>query len=291
MVKMCKSPPKDIEFLVSIPDDIWILRGDPTQVLQILLNLSVNARDAMVEGGCLSISAQNCPLDEQYIAMNTLAKPGNYVHISVIDTGIGIPPAIIDKIFEPFFTTKDMNKGTGLGLSTVLAIVKSHEGIVSVDSAIGRGTTFNVYLPAIESRPEVHEKQSQQTSIPHGKGETILVVDDEMTFLTITRQTLESYGYRVVVARDGAEAIAVYVDRQNDISAVITDMMMPTMDGRKLIQILLRMNPATKIISASGLTTNVGGTRFPEPGVKHFLRKPFTADILLKAVRSVLDDT
>jgi signal transduction histidine kinase len=149
--------PKDIRLQFSIPNDTWTILGDPTQVHQILLNLCVNARDAMPNGGNLTIGVENCVLDEQYAAMNIQAKPGRYVNISVTDSGTGMPPGILDKIFEPFFTTKELNKGTGLGLSTVMAIVKSHEGIINVYSEPGKGTTFKVYLPAMELSSEARE--------------------------------------------------------------------------------------------------------------------------------------
>ena len=282
--------PKNIRLHFSIPNDIWTILGDPTQVHQILLNLCVNARDAMPNGGDLTIGVENRELDEQYAAMNIQAKPGRYVNISVTDSGTGIPPEILDKIFDPFFTTKELNKGTGLGLSTVMAIVKSHEGVINVYSEPGKGTTFRVYLPAIETSSEARKEQSERVSLPRGNGETVLVVDDEASILTITSQTLQAVGYRVLTATDGADAVAVYSEHKNEIAVVLTDMMMPVMDGSSAIYALMRINPAIKIIAASGLTSTGGLVKVSGTGVKHFLTKPYTAGALLKTMRAILDE-
>ena len=282
--------PKDIELRFSVPVDTWTLFGDPTQVHQILLNLCLNARDAMPDGGSLIISAENRILDEQYAKMDNQAKAGRYVCITATDSGTGISAEIIHRIFEPFFTTKELNKGTGLGLSTVMAIVKSHDGIANVYSEPGKGTTFKVYLPAMEKISEGHPNQTQQTILPRGNGETILVVDDETSILAITSQTLEHFGYRVLNANDGAEAVAIYAEKKNEIAVVLTDMMMPIMGGTSLVSVLLRINPAIKIVRSSGLSSYGGGIGFPEAGVKHFLTKPYTAETLVRTIRAVLEE-
>jgi len=282
--------PKDIRLQFSIPNETWTILGDPTQVHQILLNLCVNARDAMPNGGNLTVAVENCVIDEQYAAMNLQAKPGRYVNISVTDSGTGIPPAILDKIFEPFFTTKELNKGTGLGLSTVMAIVKSHEGFVNVYSEPGKGTTFKVYLPATETSSEAQKEQLEAASLPRGNGEMILVVDDEASILTITGQTLQAFGYQVLTATDGAHAVAIYAEHKNKIVVVLTDMMMPVMDGPAMIHALMRMNPAVKIIAASGLNANGSAAKVSGAGVKFFLMKPYTAGTLLKTIRTILDE-
>jgi PAS domain S-box-containing protein len=282
--------PKDIRLQFSIPNDTWTILGDPTQVQQILLNLCVNARDAMPHGGILSVGVENCVLDEQYAAMNLQAKPGRYVTISVTDSGTGMPPGVIDKIFDPFFTTKELSKGTGLGLSTVLGIVKSHEGIINVYSEPGKGTTFRVYLPAMELSSKALEKQVQPVIPPRGNGETILVVDDEVSILIITSQTLESFGYRVLTATNGAAAVAVYARHMNEIAMVLTDIAMPIMDGPTTIHALKEINPAVKIIAASGLHANGDPTQASVEGVKHFLTKPYSAATLLKTMRAILDE-
>jgi len=282
--------PKDIRLKFFIPNDTWTILGDPTQVHQILLNLSVNARDAMPNGGTLTVGVENCVLDEQYAAMHIQAKPGHYVNISVTDSGTGMLPALLDKIFEPFFTTKDLNKGTGLGLSTVLAIVKSHDGMINVYSEPGKGTTFKVYLPAMEIPSEEREAQPEQISLPRGNGETVLVIDDEASILVITKQTLQAFGYRVLTASDGAEAVAVYAEHKNDIAVVLTDMAMPIMDGPATIRALSRINPAIKIVAASGLNSNGGVAKVSGASIKYFLMKPYTAATLLKTLRAILDE-
>jgi PAS domain S-box-containing protein len=282
--------PKDIRLQFSVSNDTWTILGDPTQVHQVLLNLCVNARDAMPNGGSLTICVENCILDEQYAAMNIQAKAGRYVNISVTDSGIGMPPELIEKIFEPFFTTKELNKGTGLGLSTVMAIVKSHDGIINVYSEPGKGTTFKVYLPAMETSSEARKEQSEAASLPRGNGETILVIDDEASILTITCQTLQAFGYQVLTATDGAHAVAVYAKHENEIAVVLTDMMMPVMDDPATIHALMRINPAIKIIAASGLNANGGVAKVSGAGVKHFLTKPYTAGTLLKTMRAILEE-
>jgi CheY-like chemotaxis protein len=244
----------------------------------------------MPDGGNLIIGVANCVLDEHYAAMHIEAKAGRYVNISVTDSGTGIPQGILDKIFEPFFTTKELNKGTGLGLSTVMAIVKSHQGIINVYSEPGKGTTFKVYLPAMELSPEAQKLVSQQVSVPRGNGETVLVVDDEISILTIPRRTLQVFGYRVLTATDGAEAVAVYAEHKNTIAVVLTDISMPIMDGAAVIRALTKINPAVKIIAASGRAANGDTVQASGIAVKHFLTKPYTAGTLLKAMRAILDE-
>jgi PAS domain S-box-containing protein len=281
--------PKDVQLDFTAPNDTWTILGDPTQIHQILLNLCVNARDAMSNGGKLTIKVENSIWDEQYAAMNDRAKPGRYVKMSVSDTGSGIAPAILDKIYEPFFTTKDLNKGTGLGLSTVIAIVKSHGGTINVESELNKGTTFDVYLPAVETSSEAKNTQLEETALPRGKGETILVVDDEASVLNITTQTLQAFGYRVLNASDGARAVAVFAAQKGNISVVITDMMMPVMDGAATVLALRRISPTIKIITASGLNATENIAKATSTGVSQFLLKPYTASTLLKAVRKILD--
>ncbi len=283
--------PKDIQLQFSIPNDIWTILGDPTQVHQVLLNLSVNARDAMPDGGSLTISVENCTLDEQYLAASIQVKAGRYILISVTDTGRGVPPGLLDKIFEPFFTTKEHGKGTGLGLSTVMGIVKSHNGTINVYSELGRGTTFRVYLPAQESALEDSKKTSEKSGLPRGNGETILVVDDEASIVAITSKTLETYGYRVLTASDGAEALASYVENKAEIAVVLIDMAMPIMDGPAAIRALKKINPAVKIIAASGLNTAMGVAKMSRTTVKHFMMKPYTADALLTTIRTLLNES
>ena len=280
--------PKNIRWQLFAPYDTWTVLGDPTQLNQILLNLCVNARDAMPDGGVLTIKTENCVLDEQYAAMNGHAKTGPCVIISVTDSGTGMSPDILKKIFDPFFTTKEISKGTGLGLSTVMAIVKSHEGYINVYSEPGKGTTFRLCLPALASSP-LQGGVEAEVSLPRGNGETVLVIDDEASILTITSQTLQAFGYRILTANNGAAATVIYAQHHDEIAMVLTDMMMPVMDGRATIHALRQIDPGVKIIGASGLNANADDTTI-EAGVKHFLLKPYTAETLLKALRTVMDN-
>ena len=281
--------PKNIQLKFDFPRDSWILVADPTQLHQILMNLCVNARDAMDQGGILSIKTENRVIDEQYAAMHLDATPGKYVSLVVSDTGSGIPPGIINKIFEPFFTTKEIGKGTGLGLSTVLAIVKSHGGFLEVSSEMGRGTTFRVNLRALEESSRDVDGASEIEKLPRGQGETILIVDDEASILTITGQTLETFGYKILTATDGAEAVAIYAKHRDGIAAVITDMAMPIMDGLSAVQVLTRLNPAVKIIAASGLKTYAeAAAQAHDLSIRYFLDKPYSAATLLQTLQALL---
>jgi CheY-like chemotaxis protein len=282
--------PRDIQVSAVIPPDLWSVRGDPTQLHQVLLNLCVNARDAMPDGGRLVISAQNMMLDEHYVAMNAEAQPGPYVFLQVEDSGIGMTPEVIRKIFDPFFTTKDLGKGTGLGLSTSLGIVRSHAGFIRVYSELGKGTTFKIYLPAqMQGSPATRITEAEE--MPRGNGETILVVDDESSVLQITQQTLEAFGYRVLLACDGSEALALYTRHGKEIALVLTDMMMPVMDGVATVRVLRKLNPELSIIAASGLSANGHTAKVAGLGVKHFLPKPYTAETLLRTLKEALAET
>ena len=279
--------PKSIEISFQIPNDLWIISADATQMHQVLMNLCVNARDAMPEGGSISIKAENALVDENYARMHLEAKPGRFVMISVADTGPGMSPEIQSRIFEPFFTTKEMTKGTGLGLSTALTIVKSHGGFINVYSELHKGSQFTVYLPAIDT-PGAVESAALQTDLPLGHGELILVIDDEHAIREITRGTLETFGYTVLTANDGTEALALYADKKNEIAVVLTDMVMPFMDGPATIRALQRMNPQVRIIAASGLGAGQRAGEGALEGVSVFLSKPYTAEKLLTTLAQVL---
>jgi PAS domain S-box-containing protein len=280
--------PKSIEIEFDIADDLWAVNGDATQLHQVLMNLCVNARDAMLHGGKLIMQADNIYIDENYARMNIEARPGRYVHITVADTGVGIPDHIVGKIFEPFFTTKQQGGGTGLGLSTVLGIVKSHGGFINVYSEVGRGTGFGIYIPAIES-PQIRPARETVGDLPLGHGELILVVDDEAAILEIAKGTLEAYGYRAITASDGTEAVALYAEHKGEISVVLTDLGMPHMDGLTTIRILQKMNPQIKIIATSGLRSEGKASDVASLGVKTFLSKPYTADKLLVTLAGMLN--
>jgi PAS domain S-box-containing protein len=281
--------PKSIEISFQIPNDLWIISADATQMHQVLMNLCVNARDAMPEGGSISIKAANTFVDQNYARMHLEAKPGRFVMVSVSDTGPGMSPEIQSRIFEPFFTTKEMTKGTGLGLSTALTIVKSHGGFINVYSELHKGSQFTLYLPAVDS-PGGVESAALQTNLPLGHGELILVVDDEESIREITRGTLEAFGYTVLTASDGTEALALYADKKNEIAVVLTDMVMPFMDGPATIRALQRMNPDVRIIAASGLGAGQRAGEGALEGVSVFLNKPYTAEKLLNTLAQVLKD-
>jgi PAS domain S-box-containing protein len=288
VVKILKETfPRSIDVRFDLPSNLWTITADPTQLHQVLMNLCVNARDALPDGGSITIRAEHSTIDENYAQMDLEAQAGDFVKITVADTGTGMDQNVIDRIFEPFFTTKEVGKGTGLGLSTALAIVKSHEGFINVYSEVGKGTAFTVYLPA-SSVTEEKRLPQRMSDFPTGRGELVLVVDDDDSIRQITKSTLETFGYRVLLAGDGTEAVVVYEANRDDIKVVLTDMMMPLMDGQATIRALRRLTPNVKIISASGLADDAKAVEAARSGVETFLPKPYTAEQLLTALAQVL---
>ena len=275
--------PKSIEVYNYTSPNLWTITGNVTQLHQVLMNLCVNARDAMPNGGKLSISAENFVVDENYARMNLDAKVGSYIVVTLTDTGTGIPAEMVDRIFEPFFTTKEVGKGTGLGLSTVIGIVKSHGGFINVTSVMGEGTEFKVFLPAAKNS-EIFEEQGIE--IPTGQGELVLIVDDEAAICEASRTLLETYSYRVLTATNGIEAIGLYVQHQHDISVVIVDLMMPMMDGTTMIRTLQEINSKVKIIAVSGLAPSK--QVLAETPTQIFLSKPYSPQDFLRAVYEIL---
>ena len=278
--------PRNIRITESGPPDLWVVEADPSQLNQVLMNLCVNARDAMPQGGGLAVAAENFVLDPDTTVEST-ARPGRYVRLRVSDSGQGIPPDILPKIFEPFFTTKEEGKGTGLGLSTVRGIVNSHNGFLKVRSEAGAGTSFEVYLPAAADGPTPTPPREAQ-SLPMGGGELILFVDDEASIRGVARQLLERQGYRVLTAGTGEEAIKLFVQNPAKPGLIITDLMMPGIGGVGLIRAIRLLDPAARFLVISGLGTNVGTAglaqlRIPEP-----VDKPFDAKSLVGAVQSAL---
>ncbi|QHG16533.1 response regulator [Nostoc sp. ATCC 53789] len=277
-----------IEIRIDISEqNLWNIFGDATQLHQVLMNLCINAHDAMPNGGILKISAKNFWVDSHYAKMNIDAKVGSYVMISVCDTGIGIKREIVDRIFEPFFTTKEVGKGTGLGLSTVLGIIKSHFGFVNVVTDVGKGTEFQVCLPVTQTM-ETDSKLAGD-ELPPGHGELILVVDDEDSIREVTQTWLEKNAYKVIVASDGIDAIALYTEYQQEISVVLIDMMMPNMDGPTTINVLKKINPEIKIIGVSGLASNHEMIKILGNSVKTLLSKPYTSSDLLRNLQMVIN--
>lgn len=280
--------PKSITVTTQLPEDLWQIRADETQLHQVLMNLCVNARDAMADrGGTLTISAKNFIVDQTYTKMNPEAEIGNYIAITIGDTGMGIEPKNIERIFEPFFTTKEHGKGTGLGLSTTRGIIKNHGGFITVSTRVGEGTEFSIYLPAIEAKSESETRLSQLDPLA-GNGELIFVIDDETSIREIAKVTLETYNYKVLTASDGLEAIALYSQHKDEIKVAIVDLMMPQMDGLTAIQILRKINPQVEAIAVSGLTSidKIAATK--RAGIARFLSKPYSAEDLLLTLKKVL---
>lgn len=282
--------PKNINLRSSLPPDLWPVTGDPTQLHQVLVNLAVNARDAMPSGGTLSIAMREQMVNAQEASMHACVNPGPHVVLEISDTGTGMSPQVMERIFDPFFTTKDTGKGTGLGLSTSTSIVKSHHGFVAVSSVPGEGSTFRVVLPAdTEAATGPHEVAAPAAA--RSTGELILVVDDEPAVRVITKRTLERHGFRVLIAGDGAEAISQYASHRDEVALVITDMMMPVMDGSTLIEMLVRMDPKVKVIAASGVAATlkeIDGNA-GRNNVLGFLQKPYASSILVTAIREAIE--
>ncbi len=278
--------PDTIRFAAEMADDLWSVEGDGTQVHQVLMNSFVNARDAMPSGGSLTVSVENIRIDGHYTAMSGTAEPGPYVRISVTDTGTGMPADVLPHIFDPLYTTKAEGAGTGIGLSTVATIVRGHGGFVTVYSEVGRGTTFRFHFPARSDQSSADGRGGTGERW-QGDGAVVLVVDDEAAVRSITKQTLEAFGYDVLTAADGGDALRLLRDRDNSIDVVVTDMTMPRMDGAQLVRELRNVAPDIPVVAVSGMG---GGT--PEGttdlGVSGRLAKPYTADELLDAIGGAL---
>jgi len=279
--------PRNIRLEHDVAGDLWTIMANATQIHQVLLNLCVNARDAMPTGGTLTLEAQNVTLSPDMAKLNPQAKPGNYVVLSVGDTGTGIPPDVINRIFDPFFTTKEVGKGTGLGLSSVLGIVRGHGGFVTVESEPGRGSTFRVHLPATGTLAGDGGDAAEDG--PAGRGEMVLLVDDEAPIRAATQRTLEKYGYRVVTASNGADAVPLFVQHRDAIRVVVTDAMMPMMSGVEMIRALRVIEPHIRVVAATGLDHENRRAELAALGVTEILSKPYETSALLNALRRVLD--
>jgi two-component system, cell cycle sensor histidine kinase and response regulator CckA len=276
--------PKSISIFVDVGgQEVWQIQGDATEIHQVLLNLCVNARDAMSGGGILMISAKNIILGESDAArLRTVA--GRYVMLSVGDTGVGIAPEVLPRIFEPFFTTKMPEQGTGLGLSTVAGIVKSHGGCVDVKTAPSQGTEFRVYLPASEGAADEESGPSSGAELPVGNGELVLVVEDEEAVRELIKTTLENYGYRVVTAKNGVQGLTRFEEQQHEIRVLVTDTDMPFMDGLQVIHAIKTLKPDLPVIIASGSKRDDAELSRLGPGEMTSLGKPFSAEQLILAV-------
>jgi PAS domain S-box-containing protein len=278
--------PKSITVRTKYPEDLWMIEGDPTHLQQVLLNLCVNARDAMPEGGSLRLTSENFTVDEHYATMTAGAHPGPHVLIQVTDNGNGIPRHVIDKIFDPFFTTKEIGHGTGLGLSTVIGIVKSYGGFVNVYSEPGH-TSFKVFFPASNATSAAPEPV-ESDSAPNGHGQKILVVDDEPCIRTAAHSLLERWGYEPLLAEDGVSALALYAQQPTEIDLVLTDLVMPMMDGLMLTRALRKLNPGQKIVLSTGRDEDFQSPEIRSLGLNACLMKPHSREKLLSTLEETL---
>ena len=280
--------PRTMTIVPNLPNELLSVMADPTQMHQVILNLCVNARDAMPDGGRLTLSAEDIELGESRVRLHPDAKAGRYVLVTVADTGTGIAPEIIQRIFDPFFTTKGIGKGTGLGLSTVSGIVKSHGGFITVYSEPKVGSAFRVYLPATDCAGSIEPVSSVQP-IPPGNQEQILVVDDEPLILLATSDILTKYNYQAVTAGCGEEALNRYIQHRATVALVLTDLMMPGMGGLELIRSLRKMKPDLKIIATSGLEPLDSHRPLAAMGVSTVLSKPCSPELLITSIKQALE--
>jgi len=278
---------EDIELATYLSEDLGRVKADPGQIEQAIINLVVNARDAMPSGGTLTIETGNVELDEAYARRHISVKPGLYVMLAISDTGVGMAKEVQERIFEPFFTTKEMGRGTGLGLSTVYGIVKQSGGNIWVYSEPGQGTTFKIYLPRVDE-PLVERKEEVVLEVPMGS-ETILVVEDEEAVRKLTVRLLKKQEYQVLEAWDGGQAFILCEKYRGPIHLILSDVVMPGMSGRELVERLQKIHPEAKALYMSGYTDNVILHHgILEEGIE-FIQKPFTLESLTRKVREVLD--
>jgi CheY-like chemotaxis protein len=279
--------PKNIQLVIKCDPKLPTVRGDATQLHQVLLNLCVNARDAMPHGGTLTLEAQRMKMDAAHASSIPDAKPGQYLALRVRDTGTGIPPEIIDRIFDPFFTTKGPDKGTGLGLSTVMGIVKGHGGFLQVDSQPGKGSTFTVYLPTAGAGSDTEHVTKAAVEF-RGQGESILLVDDEADVREMERVVLRHLNFKPLTAFDGADGLIQAALHRTELRAIITDLQMPHMDGLTFVRMLRRMLLDIPVMVASGRLEDTVAGEFKALGVTCHLGKPFTEAQLAEALKKLL---
>jgi PAS domain S-box-containing protein len=280
---------EDIDLRIIGGADLWATKADPGQIEQIIMNLVINARDAMPEGGSLTIETSNVELDDDYALGHIGATPGPHVMLAVSDSGCGMSPEVLTRMFEPFFTTKPQGKGTGLGLATVYGIVKQSGGSIWVQSEVGKGTTFKVYLPRVKES-EMRQKQARP-SVTAGRGETVLVVEDDDTVRRLVAQMLELGHYKAILAKNGGEALLLCEQRQEPIALLLSDVIMPYMDGRELARRLVGTRPDMKVLLMSGYTDRAIVHDGMLEEIAQFIQKPFSATDLLTKINEVLDRT
>jgi signal transduction histidine kinase/response regulator of citrate/malate metabolism len=279
---------EDVELVTRDCDSLGSVRADPAQMEQVIVNLAVNARDAMPEGGVLNIGLANAEVDETSARGQAGMAPGPYVVLSVTDTGHGMDADTKARIFEPFFTTKEVGKGTGLGLATVYGIVKQSDGFIWVYSEPGRGTTFKIYLPRVDQAPEPLSPRPGAAAV-HGT-ETVLLVEDEKSLRSLLRELLESFGYSVLEAGQGQDAMRVAREHPRTIHVLLTDLVMPHMTGRELADLVTRLRPGTRVLFMSGYAAGAA-PHYEVPTDAAYIEKPFTADALASAIRTLLDSS
>lgn len=280
--------PKSIRLDFQGPGECSPVRGDPTQLHQVFLNLCVNARDALPRGGHLTLTWGEVWMSTTHPDLPLDGRPGNYLRVAIQDDGEGIPASLQEKIFEPFFTTKELGQGTGLGLSTSLAIVKNHGGFILLQSQADTGTQFQVFLPVVPKESQLPTQAPPTVSVPPGRGEVVLVVDDETAIRSVLTRILERSGYRPLQACNGREALDLYQQHRAEVACVVTDMAMPGMDGPQLIQQLKALSPHLPVVGASGLATGEVMSAVSAAGVEYFLPKPYTAELVVKTVAQAL---
>ena len=285
---LARSISKMIEIDLFLADDLWTIKAAPNQIDQILMNLAVNAADAMPNGGNLTIKTNNIVLDAEFCRPYPNNKPGRYALITISDAGAGMDKETVSHIFEPFFTTKEAGKGTGLGLAVVYGIVEQHGGRIICDSTPSKGTTFRIYFPAIEEVPE--EQYPANKEAPRGQGETILLVDDEPDFLKITSQILNKANYRVITASHGKEALELYKKHRAEIKLVVLDLLMPGMEWKDCLRALLRIDPTVRVLIATGYTKSGMTQELLVAGVKDFILKPFNILRFGEKIRKIIDE-
>lgn len=280
--------PRHIAVRSEIAPDLWTVEVDHRQINQVLLNLALNARDAMPSGGCLVFSARNAREADSPAGAGECIQPGEYVKISIADTGTGIAPENLHRVFEPFFTTKEVGQGTGLGLSTVHSIIREHRGFVQIESTLGKGTIFHVYLPAV---PEAVPADSPPVPAVNssGDGRSILLIEDEPTLRDLTRHTLERNDYRVFAAADGPEGVAILAQHRDEIALVVTDLILPVMDGEATISALRRIKPLLPVVMTSGQEPSARQMHHAHDQRRWFLPKPYTPAELLAVVTSCFE--
>ncbi len=280
--------PKMIKFELYLAKNLKTVNADPGQVEQVLMNLAVNAKDAMPEGGRLVIETENITLGENDCRLHHVPRPGDYVRLTVSDNGHGMDEDALDHIFEPFYTTKGPGKGTGLGLATVYGIVESHNGYITAHSKLGEGSTFKIYLPVVESGKKTVQLGERSTALQGGT-ETILLVDDEEPIRNLGRQILETFGYKVLIAADGERALEIYREAEKEISMVILDLIMPGMGGGRCLKELLNLDPRARVAIASGYSPDGPSREVLLNGARGFVSKPYEVKHMLKEVRRVLE--